>query len=408
MSAITMHRLRTGTSSEAVKTMRLESIDLLRGVVMIIMALDHTRDYFHNSAFVFNPEDLGQTNVLLFFTRWVTHFCAPVFVFLAGVSAYLYGAKKSRKELSFFLLTRGFWLLFTELFIISLLRTFNPAYHFFNLQVIWAIGISMIVLSAIIYMKWPFILLTGIILVAAHNLLDGIHVPGNNFLSFLWSVLHEPARFTIRPVSVNVHYPLLPWIGIMAIGYCAGILYSRSFDPVKRKKTLLSLGFGAIVLFIILRSGNLYGDAAHWSIQKNTAFSILSFLNVTKYPPSLLYTLATLGPACIVLALSEKPLNTLTEKIAVFGRVPMFYYLAHIFLIHLLAVIGAIILGYDWSDMVLSGRVNAAAQLKGYGFDLHIVYTVWAGVVLILYPLCKSFDSYKRMHSAKSRWLSYL
>jgi len=408
LTTTTMHRVRTSSLFEAAKATRLGSIDLLRGIVMIIMAIDHTRDYFHNSAFVFNPEDLTQTNPILFFTRWITHFCAPVFVFLAGTSAYLYGAKKTRKELSFFLFTRGIWLVFIELFILSLLRTFNPSFHFFNLQVIWAIGISMIVLSALIYMKWFFILLTGIILIGAHNLLDGIHVPGNNLLSFLWSLLHDPARFTFGPFSLNVHYPLLPWIGIMAIGYSAGILYARGFDPAKRKKTLLMLGFGAIVLFIILRSGNLYGDAAHWSAQKNTAFSILSFLNVTKYPPSLLYALMTLGPALIFLALTEKPLNAFARKIEVFGRVAMFYYLAHIFFIHLFAVIGVVILGYQWSDMILTGRVNAAEQLKGYGFDLAVVYVVWVGLILVLYPLCKWFDRYKRTHLPRYKWLSYL
>jgi Predicted membrane protein len=187
--------MQTGSLVETNKVMRLESIDLLRCIVMIIMALDHTRDYFHNSAFFFEPEDLGQTNVVLFLTRWITHICAPVFVFLAGTSAYLYGSKRSRKELSRFLFTRGLWLIFAELIILSLLKTFNPAYHFFNLQVIWAIGISMIVLSALIYLRWSLIFLTGLIIVVAHNLLDGIHVPGNNFSSFLWSVLHEPGSF---------------------------------------------------------------------------------------------------------------------------------------------------------------------------------------------------------------------
>lgn len=402
------HSVHTISLPKAATATRLESIDLLRGVVMIIMALDHTRDFFHNDAFVFNPEDLTQTNIVLFFTRWITHFCAPVFVFLAGTSAYLYSAKRTRKELSFFLFTRGAWLVFIELFILSLLRTFNPSFHFVHLQVIWAIGISMIILSALIHLRWSFILVIGIVLMAAHNLLDNVHVPGNNVLSLLWALLHEPARFTYGSYTINVLYPLLPWVGTMAIGYCAGILFTKEFDPVKRKKILLWLGCGVILLFIILRSFNVYGEAAHWSSQKNTAFTILSFLNVTKYPPSLLYLLVTLGPALILLALTERPLNALTKKIAVFGRVPMFYYLSHFFLIHLLAVVGAVILGYHWSDMILSGRVNAAPQLKGYGFDLPVVYLVWAFVIMVLYPLCKWFDHYKRKHLPKKRWLSYL
>ena len=391
-----------------IKSNRIESIDLLRGIVMIIMALDHLRDYFHNSAFLYSPEDLRHTNVILFFTRWVTHFCAPVFVFLAGISAYLYGAKRSKKTLSFFLFTRGIWLVIAELFIVTLGWTFNPSYPFFNLQIIWATGISMMLLSAIIYMNKYLIFITGILLIAAHNLLDNVHVPGNGIASFLWALLHEPGYFTFGNISVSVRYPVLPWIGIMAVGYVFGSLYTSAFDSSKRKKILLLAGCAAIMLFIILRSGNLYGDAAYWSLQERAVFSLLSFLNVTKYPPSLLYILMTLGPALIFLSLSEKPLNRLISKITIFGRVPMFYYLVHIFLIHLLAVIGAIISGYKWSDMILSTRVNASPQLKGYGFNLITVYIIWIGLVIILYPFCKKFDKYKKANQSAKWWLSYL
>lgn len=375
---------------------------------MIIMALDHTRDYFHKDAFIYDPADLHYTSGVLFFTRWITHYCAPVFVCLAGISAYLYGTKRTKKELSFFLFTRGLWLVFAELFIISLERTFNPSYPFFNLQVIFAIGISMIILSAIIWMNRAFILATGILLIAAHNLLDKVHVPGNGIPSISWALLHETAHFTFGRFTFFVHYPLLPWIGIMALGYWLGGLYFPGFDPKRRRKIFLSMGSAAIAIFILLRSGNWYGDAAHWSAQKNNLFSVLSFLNVTKYPPSLLYILMTLGPAFIFLALAERPLNALSEKITVFGRVPMFYYLTHILLIHVLALGGSIISGYKLSDMVLTTRVNSSPELKGYGFDLGIVYLVWIGVVLILYPFCKWFDRYKRTHQATKKWLSYL
>src|SRR3954469_24317793 len=193
-SVIGSHRLHGSDLSK--KGKRVESIDLLRGIVMIIMAIDHVRDYFHKDAFIYSPTDLGQTNVSLFFTRWITHFCAPVFIFLAGISAYLYGKKKGIKELSFFLWTRGLWLIFVELFILSLFRTFNPAFHYFNLQVIWVIGLSMIILSAIIRLSLRWLLSIGLLLVAAHNLLDNIHFPFHNFLSFLWSLLHNMDRFT--------------------------------------------------------------------------------------------------------------------------------------------------------------------------------------------------------------------
>jgi len=387
---------------------RVESIDLLRGIVMIIMALDHVRDYFHHGAFLYDPTDLAKTNVVLFFTRFITHYCAPVFVFLAGISAYLYGAKKSRRHLAYYLLTRGLWLVFAELFILSLVKTFNPSYPMFILQVIWAIGISMIVLSAMIFMGRQFILATALILIGAHNLLDNVHVQGTGMVAFLWSVLHEPGDFIFGHVSVLVLYPLIPWIGVIALGYYFGSLYEPRYDPGKRKRTLLFVGFTAIALFFLLRLFNAYGDAAHWSTQKNAVFSLLSFLNVTKYPPSLLYILVTLGPAMIFLALTEKPLNAFTEKITVFGRVPFFYYVIHFFLIHLLAMIGAVILGYNWSDMILTTRVYRAPELKGYGFDLSVVYLVWICLILFLYPCCKWFDRYKRIRQSKQWWLSYL
>jgi uncharacterized membrane protein len=205
-----------------------------------------------------------------------------------------------------------------------------------------------------------------------------------------------------------VHYPVMPWIGIMALGYYFGGLYHRGYDAAKRKKMLLWTGASAIALFIMLRSLNIYGDAAEWSLQKNTVFTLLSFLNVTKYPPSLLYMLITLGPAFIFLALAEKPLNTLTEKIAVFGRVPFFYYVIHIYAIHLLAMMAAYILGYHWWDMVLTTRVNLNPALKNYGFSLATVYVVWLVLVLILFPCCQWFDRYKRTHQATKSWLTYL
>ena len=398
----------THLTVKKIKYKRIESLDFLRGIVMIIMAIDHVRDYFHKTAFLYNPEDLNHTNIILFSTRWITHFCAPVFVFLAGISAYLYGSKKTKKELSFFLFTRGLWLVLAELFILSLFRTFNPSYHFFNLQVIWVIGVCMIVLSAMIYMNRRLILITGVLLIIAHNLLDNVHVTGDHTLSFIWSLLHEPGYFTFGYLTFHVHYPVLPWMGIIAIGYCVGSLYVSDYDREKRKKILLLLGLSAIFIFIILRYGNLYGDAAHWFVQKNSAFSVLSFLNVTKYPPSLLYILITLGPALIFLALAEVPLNAFVKKFIVFGRVPMFYYLAHIFLIHLLAVGGAVISGYKWSDMILTTMINRAPALKGYGFSLLTVYLVWIGLILILYPLCKRYDHYKKEHSSKYWWLIYL
>jgi uncharacterized membrane protein len=395
--------------SKKIINKRIQSIDLLRGIVMIIMALDHVRDYFHREAFLYNPTDLAQTSVPLFFTRWMTHYCAPVFVFLAGISACLYGAKKSRRELAYYLFTRGIWLVFAEIFIISLAWSFNPYYRLINLQVIWVIGISMIALSAIIYMNRSLILLTAMVLIAGHNFLDTVHVNGTGAGAFLWHLLHEPGDFIFGHTTFIVRFPLIPWIGIIALGYYFGSLYDSRYDPGKRRRRLLAFGLTAITLFLFLRFFNIYGDSAQWSVQKNSVFSLLSLLNVTKYPPSLLYTLVTLGPAMIFLALAEKPLNAFAEKIAVFGRVPFFYYVIHLYLIHLLATIAALVSGYNWRDMVfLTDRVNRVPELKGYGFNLLIVYMVWIGLVLLLYPCCKWFDRYKRSHQSAHWWLSYL
>jgi uncharacterized membrane protein len=387
---------------------RIESIDILRGVVMLVMALDHVRDYFHAQAFVYSPTDLAHTDLMQFSTRWITHFCAPVFVFLAGTSAYLYGLKKTKKELSFFLFSRGLWLVAVEIFLLTLARTFNPAFHFINLQVIWAIGICMMVLSGLIYLDRRIILLGGIAIIAGHNLLDHVHIQSPFLPAFLWSLVHETGFFSIGDVRIHVHYPVLPWIGMICTGYCAGYLYESGFPSDRRKRILLLSGSGAILLFILLRSGNFYGDPSPWTVQKNTLFSLLSFLNVSKYPPSLLYTLVTLGPALIFLALAESPIKKWPATFSMFGRVPLFYYIAHIFLIHVLALVAAVMSGYQWSDMILSDMVNSSPQLKGYGFNLLIVYLVWITLLFILYPFCAWFDQYKRKHQSREPWLRYL
>ena len=388
-------------------TARIQSIDVVRGIVMLIMALDHVRDYFHRDAFLYSPTDLTQTSATLFFTRFVTHFCAPVFVLLAGTSAYLYGVKNGSRALSRFLLTRGLWLVLVEILVISPLRTFNPLLPLLNLQVIWAIGISMILLAALIRLPRAAVLALGIALVAGHNAFDGIDVPGNGGAAFLWSLLHVPGHFTFGFLSVNVIYPVAPWIGVIALRYCLGTLYAPGFDGRTRRHILLVTGLGALGVFALLRGLNLYGDPAPWSPQLEPVFSALSVLNVTKYPPSLLYVLITLGPACVLLAWIEKVRNRTTATLAVFGRVPMFYYIAHILLIHLLASPAVMIAGHPWTDMILDGRVNASAALHGYGFNLAVVYGVWIGLIVMLYPLCSRFDRYKRENQARMWWLSY-
>jgi uncharacterized membrane protein len=390
-----------------VKSKRIHSIDLLRGAVMLIMALDHVRDYFHAGAFQFDPTDLSRTDVPLFFTRWITHFCAPVFAFLAGSSAFLNGTKKTKKELSFFLFTRGLWLVVAEVLLVTLGWSFNPQYPVLILQVIWALGVSMMVLSAMIYLPRTVILMIGLALIAGHNLLDMVQTPRNQSISFLEAALHQQHFFFMKPFSVMLGYPVLPWIGIMLTGYVFGQLYLPTYDADKRRKVLIYLGLGAIALFILLRFINIYGDPHPWSSQKNGVFTLLSFLNTTKYPPSLLYILMTLGPATLFLAFIEKPLNRFTEKLVVFGRVPMFFYLLHIYLIHALAIPAVALSGYKWTEMILTGWVSANTQLQGYGYSLAFVYALWIIIIIGVYPLCRWYDKYKSLNRNKW-WLSYI
>jgi uncharacterized membrane protein len=391
-----------------IKTARIESIDLLRGIVMIVMALDHVRDYFHADAFLFDPTDLSKTSVILFFTRWVTHFCAPVFIFLAGTSAFLIGVRKSKKELAEFLLKRGFWLVFLELTVINFGWFFNVQFSLITLFVIWALGIGMIVLAAFIHLPFRLTLLVGLIMVFGHNLLDGVQVEGDGVPAILWSMIHQFQGF---PLSENyflfIGYPLVPWIGVMLLGYCFGVFYQSPYNQDTRRRALLNTGFALIALFVVLRFINVYGDPRPWTVQPNPVFTILSFINVTKYPPSLMYLLVTLGPAMIVLAISENWTGIVSQKIKILGRVPMFYYLLHLYLIHLLALLAAVLTGYDASDMVFNTWVTNSPNLVGYGFSLWVVYLVWIAVVVMLYPLCKWYDTYKAAQRSKW-WLSYV
>jgi uncharacterized membrane protein len=387
---------------------RIRSIDLLRGIVMIVMALDHVRDYFHQGAFLYDPLDLEKTGRILFFTRWITHFCAPVFMFLAGTSAAIVGQRKSRKALSLFLLKRGLWLIFLELVVVNFGWNFAVNFPSILFIVIWALGISMVALAAIIHLPKSMILLAGALIVGGHNLLDGVHVTGNNAAAFGWSLVHDPNFFIWQNKNVFVGYPALPWIGVMTLGYSLGQLYQPSFDSFKRKRILLGLGFGAIILFILLRWSNLYGDSAQWSPQASAFQTFLAFLKTSKYPPSLLYVLMTLGPALIFLAFTEQANGRVTRIISVYGRVPMFYYLLHIYLIHLLAMLfTAAFTNMDWKIWILQQPVWFNEKLQGYGFPLVVVYLVWLGVVAGLYPLCKWYDRYKQQHKEKW-WLSYL
>lgn len=377
---------------------------------MIIMALDHVRDYFHADALIHDPLDLSTTTPLLFFTRWITHFCAPLFMFLSGISARLSGERKSKSALSVFLLTRGAWLILLELTVVHWAWYFNFLGKGVDLTVIWALGISMILLAALIHLPMWAIATIGLLMVFGHNLLDPVHVPGNTLQGFGWALLHEQRPFFIDGFLVLVGYPIIPWVGVMALGYCLGTAFTKDFPSARRKQLLIVLGGLVIALFIVIRAINVYGEGRPWSQQPTFTYTLLSFLNTTKYPPSLLYLLMTIGPALLFLAWTERQPGWLGRQISVIGRVPLFYYILHLYLIHLLAMMATTLCGLQWSDMVLDYALwtgRSSEQLKGYGFSLGVTYLAWALVVILLFPLCKWYDRYKRAHKDQW-WLSYL
>lgn len=422
---------------------RIYSIDLLRGVVMMIMLLDHTRDFVHHGALLSDPADPATTTVPIFFTRWITHYCAPTFVFLSGVSIFLQRMNgKSNRELSRFLFTRGLWLVVLEFTVIRFLVTFNFDYaSFFGMaQVIWVIGVSMMVMAALIFLPLKIVGVLGVAMILLHNLLDPLSLPPQiafggspGFLQAVWLILHQQSVIPVSGGSIIfIAYPLIPWVGVMAAGFALGSVYT--WQPERRRKWLLAIGIAATILFIGLRLTNLYGDPNSWTNEaefvenvraraeagelgpdatvptpqmSEPEFTIVSFFNTTKYPPSLLFLLMTLGPALIVLALSDRISGKpIWQKIAiVFGRVPLFFYIlqwlsAHLFGIGLSLLAGKEI-GYFFESL------GPQMQLPpDNGFSLPVVYFAWIAGLVIIYPLCLWYGNYKR----RSRhWaLSYL
>jgi uncharacterized membrane protein len=386
-------------SSDVASRPRLDSIDLLRGLVMILMALDHTRDFI--GAGGMNPRDVADP--ALFLTRWITHYCAPIFIFLAGLSAYHYGTRgRSTGEVSRFLLTRGLWLILIEFTLVRLGWSFSLNLNFFVAQVIWAIGASMVVLAALVWLPRWAIAAIALTMIAGHNLLDGLRAEQLGAAGWLWNFLHQPAVLQLGPqTKVLALYSLIPWAGVMAAGYVLGPVFK--LDPVSRRRFLLSTGTAIVLGFIALRATNLYGDPAAWSVQSDWIGTVLSFVNCEKYPPSLLYLMMTLGPALILLALFERAQGTLAGWITTFGRVPFLFYVAHIFLIHALAVAMALAMLGDagWLMGQFPPQKPAA-----YGLDLLGVYSTWLCVVVLLYPLCRWFASIKQRR--REWWWSYL
>ncbi len=383
---------------------RIQSLDILKGLVIILMALDHTRDYFHDASFFIDPTDPTATNLPLFFTRFITHYCAPVFCFLAGISAFLVGQKKTKKELSQFLLKRGIWLILIEVTIVKFAWRFQVDYSFVALLVIWSLGISMVFLAGIIHAPRRAILMFSCLLIFGHNLFDNFSFDGN----ILWALLHERTAFIFENgFKLRVVYPLIPWIGVMSLGYYFGGFYKKSYDRKKRVKLLKTLGLSAIAMFFVVRLFNQYGNPNHWEVYDYFSQTIFSFFNVKKYPPSLAFLLVTLGPALVFLALTDNTKNKISEFLSVFGRVPFFFYIIHIYVIHFFAMLLAEVTGFGWESMILETFVSFSPDLKGYGVGLLMTYIIWALIVLLHYPICKWFGEYK-MNNKDKRWLSYL
>ena len=380
---------------------RVESVDLVRGVIMILMALDHTRDFFGIPGQ--NPTDMATTTAPLFFTRWITHFCAPVFFLLAGTGAYLSLRRKTKAQLSRFLVTRGLWLIFLELVLIRCLGyQFNIDYRVTMLLVLWALGWSMIVLALLVHLPAWFATTLGLVMIAGHNLLDGVKIANP-----VWSILHGPG-FVLNTSGhvVFAIYPLIPWVGVMAAGYGLGQVYA--WEPGRRRAFLWRLGVGLTAAFVVIRWLNVYGDPVPWSPQATPVHTLLSFLNTTKYPPSLLFLLMTLGPAMLFLRAVDAGVPRVMRPALVFGKVPLFYFVLHFPLIHLLAVLtclaryGTAHWMFESPDL---GNYPFTAP-PGWGYSLPVVYLIWAFVVIAMYPLCRWFaDLKQRRHDA---WLSYL
>ncbi len=388
---------------------RIESIDVVRGLVMVFMAIDHTRDFF--TYLRFEPEAIDQTYYALFFTRWITHFCAPLFFFLAGTGAFFYGHRRTPSQLSRFLFTRGLWLIIVEFTIVGFAWTFVP-FGFFG--VIWALGASMVIMALAVRLPIRWLGTLAVLMIVGHDLLDRISPRQFGSLAWLWSLLHVKGGVLLPGHIGNfVLFPVVPWVGVMAAGYVFGTLYLR--DQRDRRRIIALLGMAMIVAFIFLRATNLYGNPpagthgvsqGDWHVQATVEKTLILFLDVEKYPPSLQFLLMTLGPAFLVLAwLDGKKVSRVFQPLLVFGRVPMFFYILHLYVIHLLAILMAMLFRQpvDWlfhGGFILNGIPD------GYGHGLPFIYLMWFTVLVILYFPCRWFMGVKQRR--KNWWLSYL
>ncbi|MDB4875313.1 MAG: hypothetical protein JWM41_1759 [Gemmatimonadetes bacterium] len=384
---------------------RIDSVDLLRGVIMILMALDHTRDYIGNPNA--SPTNLATTTAALFFTRWVTHVCAPTFSLLTGVGAFLMLRRKTTREVSWFLFTRGVWLIVLEATVMRFLWQFNVDYHVTFLTVLWGLGWSMIVLSALVHLPIPGVATIAIAVISLQNLTDHVAEPSSGVLRVLGTILFRQGALVARPGTfVFTAYPIVAWSAIMALGFALGPVFT--WDAPRRRRFLTQAGLAAVALFIVLRAINGYGDPRPWSVQGTSMFTVLSYLNVTKQPPSLFFVLMTIGPGLLFLAAFDSYTPRLLRPVVTIGRVPMFYFVAHVLVIHLIATVEAAIRYHSVAMVTQSPTPDQFpfAQPPGWPASLPWVYAAWILAVLLLYPCCKWYARYKATHTAV--WLSYL
>ena len=377
---------------------RIHSIDIVRGLIMIIMTLDHVRDFLHYPGP--SPLNLQTTTTTLFFTRWITHFCAPTFVLLAGVSASLAGQRRSQQELRQLLLKRGAWLILSDLLLISLIFSLDLGYHVLVLEVLWATGFGMIILALLLKTPRWLIATIGMSILLGHNLLDQTPNTSGVLTIFL------TARGSVFPIAnhrmIAVLYSVLPWTGILLMGYVLGSLYHSSYNPQRRRQLLQLTGLGLIGLFIILRSANIYGDPSPWTLQPTKTSTFLSFLNTTKQPPSLLFMCMTIGPVLILLSFAERLKGPLSSIFQVYGNTPYFYFILHLFTIRVLNILLILKEGLPFK----SNGDPFVWQAQGLGYPLWAVYLLWIFVVVILYLPCRWYGRYKKANGYW--WLSYI
>jgi uncharacterized membrane protein len=389
----------------------VQSIDAVRGLVMVIMAIDHVRDFIHRGAMTSQPTDLASTTPVLFFTRWITHIVAPTFMFTAGLGAFLWLQRRRTKgQLSKFLLTRGLWLVVLELTVMRLAYNFNFSLQYpFLLLVLWVLGLGMIGMALLVWLPVPLLAVLSVAMIALHNMLDKVTATQFGAAAGVWNLVHQVGAFPFAGKLFVVGYPLVPWIAVMALGYCFGTMYLM--ERARRRRYLVMIGSAATLGFVVLRAINGYGDPAPWASQQSGVFTVLSFLNTSKYPPSLVFLLMTLGPAILLLAWFDRPSLKDSNPLVVFGRVPLFYFVLHFYAAHVAAVILAL---FHYGSAALPFIFKPLPSMGGprelfpaqFGYDLWVAYLVWALIVLALYPACRWFASVKARR--RDWWLSYL